>query len=145
MGPPHFLRDNLISVRVIDVLLEQLHVPFCLAVLLLKEAFPIVLIPGFLWLIVRISHIPFLYLRFELAAKVLSRIVWSRSWPQAALISWPFSRRIVASTPRFRRSRRNARCRVSEGRLQLNPWTVLYGIRLIFASNRVANPESSTA
>src|ERR1700757_2716128 len=123
MGPSHFLRDNLISVRVINVLLKQLHIPLGFAVLLLKEAFPVVLIPGLLWLIVRISHISFLYLRFELAAKVLSRMVWSRSWPQAALISCPFSLRMVASTPRLRRSRRNARCRVSEGRLQVNPWT----------------------
>src|ERR1700730_12257143 len=121
MGPTHFLCDNLIAVRIIDVLLKQLHVPLGLAVLLLKEALPIVLIPRLLWLIVRISHMPFLYPRFELAAKVLSRMVWSRSWPQAASMSCPFSLRIVASTPLLRSSRRNARWRASGGRSQRRP------------------------
>src|SRR6202011_3879696 len=99
VSPPHLLRDDLITIRVIDVFLEQFHIAFCLAILLLEKSFPIVFIPSTLWLIVEISHTPFLYLRLPEPAKFLSRIVWRRSWPQAASMSLPFSRLIVASTP----------------------------------------------
>src|ERR1700736_5241225 len=99
MGPPHFLGNNLISIRVIDIFFEQLHIAFCLAILLLKKSLPIVLVPGSIWLIVEISHRSFFYRRFSVAAKLFSCSVLRRSWPQAASISCPFSLRIVASTP----------------------------------------------
>src|SRR5215475_5413507 len=56
MGPTHLASDDLVAVRIVDVLLEQLHVPLRLAVLLLSKAFPVVLVPGPLWLIEEISH-----------------------------------------------------------------------------------------
>src|SRR6202022_2513060 len=105
MGPSHFLSDDLVTIRVIDILLKQLHVTFGFTILLLEKSLPIVLVPSTLWLIIEISHTPFLYLRLSEAAKLLSRMTCSRSWPQAALISCPFSRRIVASIPHLRRVR----------------------------------------
>src|SRR5438094_7387959 len=42
------------------------------------------------------------------AASSSSRWVWSRSWPHAASMSWPFSRRIVASTPALFKIPKNA-------------------------------------
>src|ERR1700745_1787170 len=69
VSPPHLLRDDLVTIRVIDVFLAQFHVPFCLAILLWEKSFPIVFIPSTLWLIVEISHTPFLYLRLAEPAK----------------------------------------------------------------------------
>src|SRR5882762_4066094 len=64
MRPSHFSGDDLVSVWVVDVLLEQLHIAFGFAILLLKKPLPIVLVPSRLWLIKIISHTrPLSYLR----------------------------------------------------------------------------------
>src|SRR5271166_6133357 len=73
VSPPHLLRDDLVTIRVVDVFLEQFHIAFCLAILLLEKSFPIVFIPSTLWLIVEISHTPFFYLRLPEPANFLSR------------------------------------------------------------------------
>src|ERR1700730_17350797 len=56
MRPAHFPGDDLVAVWVVDVLLEQLHVAFGFAILLLKKPLPIVLVPSRLWLIKIIRH-----------------------------------------------------------------------------------------
>src|ERR1700730_2695660 len=105
MGPSHFLSDDLVTIRVIDILLKQLHVTFGFTILLLEKSLPIVFVPSTLWLIVEISHTPFLYLRLLEPAKFLSRIVCRRSSPHAALMSCPISRLMVASAPILRTAR----------------------------------------
>src|SRR6267154_2794004 len=64
MRPAHFPGDDLVAVWIVDILLEQLHIAFGFAILLLKKPLPIVLIPSRLWLIKIISHTrPLSYLR----------------------------------------------------------------------------------
>src|SRR5438445_12971654 len=56
MRPAHFRGGDLVAVWIVDVLLEQLHIAFGFAILLLKKQLPIVLVPSRLWLIKIISH-----------------------------------------------------------------------------------------
>ena len=51
--------------------------------------------------------------------------VLSRSWPQAASISWPFSRRSVTGTRAARRTSAKRSRRLFDGRFQGRPATVL--------------------
>src|SRR5439155_6485846 len=67
-----------------------------------------------------------------------SRLVCNRNCPQAALMSWPFSRRNVAATPRLRKIDKNFSCRACAGRDQTKPCTVLEGNGLAFAESRLA-------
>ena len=50
VGPSHLSRDDLITVRMIDILLEKFHILLSLPVLLLEEALPIVFVPNFVGL-----------------------------------------------------------------------------------------------
>src|SRR6266436_6660775 len=54
-----------------------------------------------------------------------SRSVFNRNCPQAASISWPFSRRSVAVTCCFSSALRKASCACSLGRVHGNPSTLL--------------------
>src|SRR5208282_2790897 len=56
-----------------------------------------------------------------------SRSVFSRNWPQAASMSWPFSRLSVAVTFCFSSAARNASEIASAGRSHGRPSTLLYG------------------
>src|SRR5437870_6294702 len=154
LGPTHFSRDNFIALRVVDVILQQLHVFFRPLVLLLEEALPIVFVPDSFPFALEVGHdwtkrqlgrvrkkISAIY---ELAV-CNSRLVWRRNWPQAASISWPFSRRNVAAIPRSRKIDKNFSCRSSDGRDQGRPCTVLYGIRFTLAESRLAWPARRRA
>src|SRR6185503_13094650 len=65
--------------------------------------------------------------------------VFSRNWPQAASMSWPFSRRNVAITFCFSNAARKASCACSVGRVQGKPSTLLYGIKFTLAFSRWAS------
>lgn len=52
-------------------------------------------------------------------------MVCRRSWPQAAAMSWPFSRRMVAGMRASSRMAMKASCRASLGRTQSSPSTLL--------------------
>ena len=54
-----------------------------------------------------------------------SRSVFSRNWPHAASMSWPFSRRNVAGTCQRSSAARNASCAASGGRFHRSPSTLL--------------------
>ena len=45
MRPAHFARDDLVALRMIEILLEQLHVFLRLLILLLEKSLPLVFIP----------------------------------------------------------------------------------------------------
>ena len=64
--------------------------------------------------------------------------VCRRNCPQAASMSCPFSRRSVAADAPRTQQFWNACCRASGGRFQARPSTVLYGMRLTFASRPAA-------
>src|SRR6266700_6481290 len=72
------------------------------------------------------------------AVETSARSVCKRNWPQAALISWPFSRRSVAATPCSRKIDKNFSCRLRDGRDHCKPSTKLYGIKFTFAESRFA-------
>src|SRR5438552_16634950 len=61
--------------------------------------------------------------------------VCNRNCPQAASMSWPFSRRKVAGILSVRRIDKNLSCRWRDGRDHGKPSTVLYGIRFTFAES----------
>src|SRR5215213_8931817 len=46
LRPAHFTRDNLVALRMVEILLEQLHVLLRLLILLLEKTFPVVLVPS---------------------------------------------------------------------------------------------------
>src|SRR5215831_1564475 len=56
LRPTHFARDDLVALRIIKIRLQQSHVLFRLAVLLLKETLPLVLIPDAFGLTLVLSH-----------------------------------------------------------------------------------------
>src|SRR5918993_1414056 len=58
VGPPHLPRNELISLRVIQIFLQQFHVAFGALLLLLKKSFPIVLVPNVIRRVVR--HVSYL-------------------------------------------------------------------------------------
>src|SRR5437867_13146891 len=56
LRPTHLSSDDFVAVGIIKVRLQQLHVLFGLAILLLKEALPLVLIPDTFGLTLVLSH-----------------------------------------------------------------------------------------
>ena len=54
--PAHFLRDDLVALRMVEVLLEQLHVFLRLMVLLLEKPLPLVLVPNSIGLMLIPGH-----------------------------------------------------------------------------------------
>src|SRR5206468_8705483 len=56
LRPTHLPSDDFVAVGIIKVCLQQLHVLFGLAVLLLKEALPLILIPDTFGLTLVLSH-----------------------------------------------------------------------------------------
>ena len=56
LRPAHFLRDDLVALRMVEVLLEQLHVFLRLMVLLLEKPLPLVLVPNSIGLMLIPGH-----------------------------------------------------------------------------------------
>src|SRR5947199_4406053 len=56
LGPPHFPRDKFIALRVVDVILQQLHVCFRPLVRLLEQALPIVFVPDSFPFALEVGH-----------------------------------------------------------------------------------------
>src|SRR5579864_441606 len=123
--PTHFAGDDFVALGVVDVLLQQIHVLFRSLVLLLEEPFPIVLVPDPVLFPIEVGHtgtkrhLGEVRKRFPAVyetADCTSRLVCNRSCPQAASMSWPFSRRRVAATSFWRTMERKSSCCSGEGR-----------------------------
>ena len=56
LGPTHLARDDLVALRMIEILLEQLHVLLRLVILLLEKTLPLVLVPHAIGLVLVPGH-----------------------------------------------------------------------------------------